>query len=228
MPLKPIPVVEIEAPTTATASIIWLHGLGADGHDFTPLVPQLQLPPRSAVRFIFPHAPQRPVTINTGLVMRAWYDIISKEFTAQEDACGIHDSQQLIASLIRRERERGIPSRCIFLTGFSQGGAMVLHTGLRYEQALGGIAALSTYLPLAHHLADEAHPANQHIPIFMVQGTQDTIVPPALARESRKALENQGYAVDWHEYPMAHEICQEEISLLSRWFSQHLSACTGS
>lgn len=223
MPLKPVPAVEIEPQTPATASIIWLHGLGADGNDFVPLIPYLQLPPQCAIRFIFPHAPKRPVTLNGGVVMRAWYDIRSGEFTAREDEHGIQASQQLITTLIEHERARGIPAHAIILTGFSQGGAMALHSGLRYPQALGGIAALSTYLPLPHHLAGEKHPANRQVPILMVQGSEDSIVPPALARRSRQQLEKEGYAVDWHEYPMGHEICQEEIALLSAWFSRCLS-----
>ncbi len=223
MPLKPVPAVEIEPQTSATASIIWLHGLGADGSDFVPLIPHLQLPPHRAVRFIFPHAPKRPVTLNGGMVMRAWYDILSGEFTAREDEHGIHESQRLITALIDRELARGIPAHAIILTGFSQGGAIALHTGLRYPQPLGGIAALSTYLPLPHRLAGEIHPANRHLPILMVQGAEDSVVPPALARHSRQRLENEGYAIEWHEYPMGHEICQEEITLLSDWFSRCLS-----
>lgn len=198
----------------ASQSVIWLHGLGADGHDFEPLVPELEL---ENVRFVFPHAPVQPVTVNGGMPMRAWYDIRSPQIQQDEDADGIHASQATLEALIRRERERGIDSRQLILAGFSQGGAIALHSGLRHAEPLGGILALSTYLPLAATFEQERHPANQTVPIFMAHGKNDPIVPLWLAEDSRYFLEQAGYNVDWHTYPMQHQIALGEISDISRW-----------
>jgi phospholipase/carboxylesterase len=203
-----------EAPELA---VLWLHGLGADGHDFEPIVPELGL--RFPVRFVFPHAPVRPVTINGGLPMRAWYDILGFERGAEEDAAGIRASAAAVAALVDREVERGMPSQRIVLAGFSQGGAIALHTALREPRPLAGVLALSTYLPLAATLAAERSAANARVPIFMAHGTADPILPLALGESSRRALEVQGYAVEWHVYPMAHSVCLEEVSAIGAWLA---------
>jgi phospholipase/carboxylesterase len=211
-----LPAVIIEPVPSAQASVIWLHGLGADGHDFESLIPHLGLPPAVGIRFIFPHAPHRPVTINGGLRMRAWYDI-SGAVPPREDDQGIRESEQAVRRLIEREITAGIAPGRILLAGFSQGGAIALHTGLRYPQRLAGILALSTYLPLADTLAREADPANRPIPILMAHGTEDGIIPLPRALQSRDLLTRLGYAVEWHNYPMAHSVCTEEIADISAW-----------
>lgn len=214
-----LPAVEIEPPVTATASVIWLHGLGADGHDFESIVPALALPEDLGMRFVFPHAPYRPVTINGGYVMRAWYDIFDDTFLNREDAEGIEESGQALGRLIEREIDRGIASNRIFLAGFSQGGAVALHTGLRYPHPLAGIMALSTYLPLATHLEGHMSSANRDIPVMMAHGTEDTIVPYALATQSRKFMEKLGYRIEWRSYRMGHSLCPEEVGHISTWLS---------
>ncbi len=211
-----LPAVVLEPATTARASILWMHGLGADGHDFESLVPHLDLPADLGVRFIFPHAPQRPVTINGGLRMRAWYDITGA-VPPREDDQGIRESEQALRLLIEREIAVGIPTARILLAGFSQGGAIALHTGLRYPEPLAGILALSTYLPLSETLEREAHPANSSIRILMAHGTEDAIIPLPRARRSCEELTRLGYPVDWRLYPMAHSLCAEEISDISTW-----------
>jgi phospholipase/carboxylesterase len=198
--------------------VIWLHGLGADGHDFEPLVPMLGLPRRLALRFVFPHAPERPVTINMGARMRAWYDIVRLGGGA-EDSAGIHQSQALLEGLIARERERGIAPGRIVLAGFSQGGAIALHTGLRHAERLAGILALSTYLPLPATLETDRSPANADVPIFMAHGLNDEMIGIARALASRDALEALGYAPVWHEYPMAHAVCEEEVTAIAGWLA---------
>lgn len=209
-------------PAEAQFSVIWLHGLGADGHDFEPLVPELGLDDLG-VRFIFPHAPVQPVTVNGGMPMRAWYDIRSPQIQQDEDSDGIHASRTMLEALIRREHERGIDSRQLVLAGFSQGGAIALHTGLRHVEPLGGILALSTYLPLAATFEQERHPANQTVPIFMAHGKNDPIVPLWLAEDSRYFLEQAGYNVDWHTYPMQHQIALDEIGDIAAWLRNTLS-----
>lgn len=203
-------------PTDAQYSVIWLHGLGADGHDFEPLVPELGLDELS-VRFVFPHAPVQPVTVNAGMPMRAWYDIRSPQIQQHEDADGIRASQAMLEKLIQREQQRGVATSHIILAGFSQGGAIALHTGLRYPETLGGILALSTWLPLVAEFEQERHPANQAIPIFMAHGQSDPIVPLWLGEDSRYFLEQAGYQIDWHVYPMQHQVCLAEIGDISRW-----------
>lgn len=190
-------------------SIIWLHGLGADGHDFLPVAQELALP--TPVRFVFPHAPVMPVTINGGYRMRAWYDLHALDSLRLEDAQGIRASQTAISELIAHEVAQGIPEHNIMLAGFSQGGAVVLHTALRHPRPLAGVLALSTYLPLANTLPEEKHPANACIPVFMAHGAHDSVIRPELASKSRGILEQAGYNVTWREYPMAHSVCQEEI-----------------
>ena len=216
-----LPALVIEPPLPATASVIWLHGLGADGHDFEPIVPELGLGD-GPVRFIFPHAPQRPVTINGGYVMRAWYDITAPDLGQGQDEAGTRESERLLQAWIEHEMEQGIPAERIILAGFSQGGAIALHTGLRYPQKLGGIMALSTYLPLADTVADEKHAANADIPIFMAHGSDDPIIPLAFAAQSRDQLTSLGHTVEWHEYPMPHSVCMEEIQAISAWLQQRL------
>ena len=198
--------IEIETGPQPVAAVIWLHGLGADGHDFEPIVPELRLP--KAVRFVFPHAPIRAVTINQGMRMRAWYDIF--QFGGgPEDEKGIQESQRLIDALIKQQP---VPARAIVLAGFSQGGAIVLQTALRYPERLAGVIALSSYLPLAGKLAAEKSPANQDLPVFMAHGQYDDLIPLSRAEKSRELLVAAGYQVDWHTYPMPHSVCGEEIA----------------
>jgi phospholipase/carboxylesterase len=203
--------LEVETGSKPKAAVIWLHGLGADGHDFEPIVPEFGLPASKPVRFIFPNAPQRPVTINMGMRMRAWYDILQLG-GGPEDETGIRESQAQIGSLIEREKTRGIPARRIVLAGFSQGGAIALQTALRYPERLAGVMALSTYLPLVTKLAAERHAINGDIPILMAHGSYDPMIPMPRAQQSRDALQALGYAVEWHEYPMPHSVCPEEIA----------------
>lgn len=217
----PLETVELETAGTPDAAVIWLHGLGADGHDFEPVVPQLRLPPQLRVRFVFPHAPMRPVTINMGMRMRAWYDILQLGGGREDDA-GIRAAQGLLAALIARERERGVSARRIVLAGFSQGGAIALHTGLRHAERLAGILALSTYLPLAGTLAAERSAASGDLPIFMAHGRFDDMIPMARARQSRLALEGLGWTVEWREYPMPHAVCAEEIADIAAWLCANL------
>jgi phospholipase/carboxylesterase len=197
--------------------VIWLHGLGADGHDFEPIVPELRL--AFAARFVFPHAPVRPVTINGGMEMRAWYDILGFDRHAAEDAPGIRASAAALTELIDNEIERGMPADRIVLAGFSQGGAIALHTALREPRKLGGVMALSTYLPLATTLAAERSAASSGLPIFIAHGSADNVLPLALGESSRRALEAAGYRVEWHAYPMAHSVCLEEILAIGAWLT---------
>jgi len=203
--------IEIETAPKPIAAVIWLHGLGADGHDFEPIVPELGLPASKPVRFIFPNAPQRPVTINMGMRMRAWYDILQLG-GGTEDEAGIRESQAQIEDLIAEEVERGIPHGKIVLAGFSQGGAIVLNTALRQRERLAGVMALSSYLPLSGTLEEERAAANCDLPIFMAHGQYDNMIPLARAAHSRDMLQALGYAVEWHEYPMPHSVCPEEIA----------------
>ena len=204
-------VIEIETGPKPSAAVIWLHGLGADGHDFEPIVPELRLPASKPVRFIFPHAPQRPVTINNGMRMRAWYDILQMGGGAEDEA-GIRESQALLENLVANETKRGIPRDKIVLAGFSQGGAIVLQTALRHPERLAGVMALSTYLPLRSKLEKERNSANNSVPIFMAHGQYDNMIGLDRAGLSRDALLALGYPVEWHEYPMPHSVCPEEIA----------------
>jgi phospholipase/carboxylesterase len=205
--------IEIETGPRPSAAVIWLHGLGADGHDFEPIVPELRLPASLAVRFVFPHAPVRPVTINAGMRMRAWYDIY--QFGGgREDEAGIRASQAELQALIERQN---LKSSRVVLAGFSQGGAIALQTGLRHPEPLGGVLALSTYLPLAGKLETERKPANQAVPIFMAHGQDDDIIPIDRAVKSRQFLEKLGYKVEWRDYPMPHSVCPEEIGQVADW-----------
>ena len=212
-----LPAVEIEPERSADAAVVLMHGLGADGHDFETLVYELRLPAGSAIRWVFPHAPIRPVTLNGGMPMRAWYDIIGLDRRSQEDEAGIRASAEGIRDLVRRERERGIPSDRIVLAGFSQGGGMALFTALREPERLAGVLALSTYVPLAATLEDEAHPAGAAVPIFMAHGTLDPIVPMALGEGARDLLRSRGYDVVWHTYPMPHSVSADEVADIREW-----------
>jgi phospholipase/carboxylesterase len=197
--------------------VIWMHGLGADGYDFAPIVPELGLPKFPAIRFLFPHAPMRPVTINNGFVMRAWYDILGTDLARKEDERGVRASQALVEALMAREKARGIPASNIVLAGFSQGGAIALQTGLRQTDRIAGIMALSTYLPIAETVAAERAAANHDVPIFMAHGVQDPMIVLPHARRSRDKLNELGYAVEWHEYMMPHSVCPEEIRDIGNW-----------
>ena len=214
--------IEIETAPAPRASIVWLHGLGADGHDFVPIVPELGLPPTLAVRFVFPHAPMRPVTINGGAVMRAWYDVVAAGGDRREVDAGVRESQQRIEALIARERERGVSDSAIVLAGFSQGGAMALHTGLRHAQRLAGIMALSCSLPLSDAVATEASAASRETPIFMAHGIHDPMISLARGRQARDVLNSLGYQPAWHEYRMPHSVCAEEITDIAAWLRQIL------
>ena len=213
--------LELETGPRPTAAVIWLHGLGADGHDFEPIVPELDLPDAPAVRFVFPHAPLMAVTINGGAVMRAWYDVYNAGGVRREDDAGIRSSQQSVESLIAREKTRGAGR--IVLAGFSQGGAIALQTGLRHGEPLAGIMALSTYLPLAAALAAEASDANRRVPILMAHGRHDPLIPVERATISRDTLRKAGYDVEWHDYAMEHSVSAEEIGDIAAWLRRVLS-----
>ena len=217
-----LPTVEHETAADPRCSIIWLHGLGADGNDFAPIVPELVAPHWPALRFVFPHAPVRPVTVNGGMPMRAWYDIAGTAIADKQDAEGIRASIADVDALIAREVERGVPASRIVLAGFSQGGAIALAGGLRHAESLAGIVGLSTYLPLYEPLAAERNGCNADVPIFQAHGSADPVVPPALGRLSRDGLAALGYRVDWHEYPMAHQVCAEEIADLRNWLDNRV------
>ena len=210
-------LVEVQTGPNPAGTVIWMHGLGADGHDFEPIVPELVRPGERALRFVFPHAPVRPVTFNGGYHMRAWYDIVSIERGAQQDEPGIRGSHEAIETLIRRENERGIPSNKIVLAGFSQGGAMALYSGTRYSEKLAGIMGLSCYMLLETKFSTERVAANHSTSIFLGHGTQDPIVSPLLGDATRKMLEAEGYAVEWHSYPMPHSVCPQEVTDIAAW-----------
>lgn len=214
--------VEIETGKNPAAAVIWLHGLGADGHDFEPIVPQLVQPGERALRFVFPHAPVRPVTLNGGYAMRAWYDIAALDRRTQEDEAGIRASQATIEALIRRENARGVASERIVLAGFSQGGAMALFAGTRYRERLAGIMGLSCYLVLAARLLPERDAANQGTSIFLAHGLQDPVVSPLLGEEAKRQLEAAGYAVQWHAYSMPHSVCPQEVADIAAWLRRVL------
>lgn len=215
-----LPHITLETGKSPQHSIIWLHGLGADGEDFIPIAEEMDLP--VAVRYLFPHAPKRPVTINGGFIMRAWYDIADATIDAQQDAAGIRAAQAAIDTLIAQEIQRGNAPENIYLSGFSQGGAIALHTGLRHTQRLGGIIALSTYLLLAETLEQEASTAAQNIPIFMAHGRSDQVVPYALGKASAEKLRELGYQPEWHEYAMPHSVCMEEVRDVAAWLTHRL------
>lgn len=212
----------IHTDNTHTASVIWLHGLGADGNDFAPIVPELNLPPDAGVKFIFPHAPKRPISINGGMVMRGWYDVLDMDLTVNQDSEGIRQSAQLIESLL--ETESGlVSSHRIILAGFSQGGAIALHTGLRYSKPLAGLLALSTYLPLSDCFDEEAHSANHETPVLMMHGMFDPVIPMIRAVQSCRFLKERGYNLDWQQYMMQHAVCPQQIEYIGNWLRDKLS-----
>jgi len=214
--------VELETGPAPSAAVIWMHGLGADGYDFVDLVPVLGLPESPGIRFVFPHAPMRPVTLNMGMVMRAWYDVRGDAGARREDEAGVRESQKALEALVARERERGVPAGRIVLAGFSQGGAMALHTALRHAERVAGVLALSCFLPLADTLEAEASPANRGAPVFMAHGTDDPLIPLERGRAARDRLVAAGYRVEWHEYPMPHAVCDAEIRDVAVWLGRAL------
>ncbi len=212
----------IEPGSDASASVIWLHGLGADAHDFEPIVPELGDELRSCVRFVFPFAPHRPVTINGGMVMRAWYDVSDTDLARRADEKGVRESGDILSAMVDVEVQNGIPTDRVVLAGFSQGGAIALHTGLRFPQPLAGILALSAYLPLREPTRQEATDANRKVPIFMAHGSQDPVIPLSTSETSRKFLTDLGYVVECHTYPMPHSVCAEEVRDIRDWLSRIL------
>jgi phospholipase/carboxylesterase len=219
----PLECVELEPKGPARTAVIWLHGLGADGHDFPPLVPHLGLPEDIGARFVFPHAPRIPVTINGGMVMRAWYDITSLDLHRRHDERGVRKSAEHVRALIEREQARGIEARRIVLAGFSMGGAIALHVGLRYPERLAGILALSTYLVLGDTLAEERGEANLDVPIFQAHGEHDAMVAFERGLAARDALRELGYPVSFKSYPMQHEVCLEEAHDAGSWLGRRLA-----
>jgi phospholipase/carboxylesterase len=213
--------VELNPAGAAAGSVVWLHGLGADGHDFEPIVPELKLDGLLDLRFVFPHAPVREVTINNGIAMRAWYDILTLDRNGPQDEAGIRESAAMLEELIEREHRRGVPYERIVVAGFSQGGAIALHTALRFPHRLCGLLALSSWLPLAttleHEVIGNDDAQSRALPIMMAHGTFDPMLPLALGAEARRALEAAGYSVQWHEYPMAHAVCAAEIAEIRNW-----------
>ena len=221
-----LPAVEIETKPRPSHSVIWLHGLGADGHDFAPIIPDLVARDWPGLRFVFPHAPVRPVTLNGGAPMRAWYDVhsLDADIARRQDEAGVRESIGHLGPLIARESDRGVPASRVFLAGFSQGGAIVLAGGVRYPRRLAGVIALSTYLPIGETTAAERSEANAGLPIFMAHGTHDPVIQFKLASQSRDALKGLGYAVEWHSYPIQHHVGAEEIADLRQWLGQRLAA----
>ena len=207
--------VEIQTGDEPSGSVIWLHGLGADGHDFEPVVPELRLPPGLALRFVFPHAPVRPVTINGGMAMRAWYDIVSLDAEGRADADGVRESTAILEELIARENERGIASENIVIAGFSMGGAIAINTALNTDHKLAGLMALSTYVPLPGEI--DGSTGNLDLPVFMGHGTFDPMVQHQWGKMAADRLSAAGFAVEWHDYPMAHGVCAEEIEHIRTW-----------
>jgi len=220
---KPLETVQIESAPNPSYSIIWMHGLGADGNDFVPIVRELDLTGCPGIRFIFPHAQTMPVTVNGGYVMRAWYDILGNDIARREDEAGLRKSQLAIEQLIDIEKERGIAADHIILAGFSQGCAMALQTGLRYPEKLGGLLCLSGYVPMYYAVAAERKPANQSTPIFMAHGRDDMMIPISRAEQSRDLLQSLGYQVQWHAYGMPHSVCVEEIEHIGVWLRNLLA-----
>lgn len=220
---KLLDAIEIETAPNPRAAVIWLHGLGADGNDFVPLVPELDLAGCPPIRFVFPHAPTMPVTINNGYVMRAWYDILGVDLAQREDEAGLRKSQVLVEALIAREKSRGIPAERIVLAGFSQGCAMTLQTGLRHPERLAGLLGLSGYLPLRAQVEAERHGSNHDTPVFLAHGRADPIIPVDRAERSRDILRTLGYQVEWHEYMMGHSLCEEEVVDIGAWLRRVLT-----
>ena len=215
--------VELETGPSPGAAVIWLHGLGADGNDFVPIVNEMRLPAALAVRFVFPHAPVRPVTLNNGFRMRAWYDLAAGDVTSRADVGGVRESQAHVEALIAREKACGIDARRVVLAGFSQGGVIALHTGVRHAERLAGIIALSTYVVLPDKLAEEGSAANRDVPIFMAHGTVDPMIRPEWGEAGMRALVAAGYPVEWHTYPMPHSVVWEEVEAISAFLARVLA-----
>src|SRR5512133_1929354 len=214
--------IQVDTGPNPTVSVIWLHGLGASGDDFVPIVRELDLTGLPAIRFVFPHAPSMPVTVNNGYVMRAWYDIIGTDLVRREDEKGLRASQAMVEQLIAQEKARGVPAERIVLAGFSQGCAMTIQTGLRHPEKLAGLLCLSGYVPLHTTIAAERHAANQNTPIFLAHGRGDQVIPITRAEQSRDLLRALGYDVEWHEYTMPHSVCQEEVEDIGGWLRRVL------
>lgn len=219
--------VTLSPQVPAVASVILLHGLGADGNDFVPIVGELGLPDSLPVRFVFPHAPLRPVTVNNGFVMRAWYDIVSFTPEGRADRAGTAESARRVADCMAREQQRGVAPGRIVLAGFSQGGAVALYAGLRYPERLAGILAMSCYLPFPEALAAEKTAANADVPILLCHGRSDPVVPIAMGLEAREELRAEGFTPEWHDYPMQHAVCMQEIADVARWLKLRLAAAVG-
>jgi phospholipase/carboxylesterase len=217
-----LPYVEVNPKSKAKATVIWLHGLGDSGNGFAPIVPDLKLPDELGIRFVFPHAPTRPVTINNGMSMRAWYDITSLDFNNRADSQGVKESSDLVADLIEKEIAQGIPANKIVLAGFSQGGVIALHLGTRYEKSLAGVMSMSSYMSEPEKLSDEAHAANKNTAIFVAHGTHDDVVPIFMGNAAFKVLESNGYKVTWHEYAMQHNVCMQQLNDISTWLQETL------
>jgi len=218
-----LPAVELETGPDPTAAIVWLHGLGADGNDFVPIVNEMRLPASLPIRFVFPHAPVRPVTLNNGFRMRAWYDLAAGDITSRADIAGVRESQAQVEALIAREKARGIEARRIVIAGFSQGGVIALYTGVRHAERLAGIVALSTYVVAPEKLADDGAAANRDVPIFMAHGTFDPMVRPEWGEAGRRALVAAGYRIEWHTYPMPHSVVWEEVEAISEFLVRVLA-----
>ena len=217
-----LPYVAVNPKSKAKATVIWLHGLGDSGNGFAPIVPEMKLPDELGIRFVFPHAPMRPVTINNGMAMRAWYDISSLDFNNRADNQGVKESSDLVADLIEKEIAQGIPAHKIVLAGFSQGGVIALNLGTRYEKSLAGIMSMSSYMNEPETLNDEAHAANKNTPIFVAHGTDDDVVPIFMGNTAFKVLESNGYKVTWHEYAMQHNVCMQQLNDISTWLQETL------
>jgi len=217
-----LPYVEVNPNSKAKATVIWLHGLGDSGNGFAPIVPDLKLPDELGIRFVFPHAPMRPVTINNGMSMRAWYDITSLDFTNRADIQGVKESSAFVADLIEKEIAQGIPANKIVLAGFSQGGVIALNLGTRYEKTLAGVMSMSSYMSEPEKLSDEAHTANKNTPVFVAHGTYDDVVPIFMGNAAFKVLESNGYQATWHEYAMQHNVCMQQLNDISNWLQQKL------
>ena len=217
-----LPYVEVNPKSQAKATVIWLHGLGDSGNGFAPIVPDFKLPDELGIRFVFPHAPMRPVTINNGMTMRAWYDITSLDFNNRADSQGVKESSALVADLIEKEITRGTPANKIVLAGFSQGGVIALNLGTRFEKSLAGVMSMSSYMSEPEKLSAEAHSANKNTPIFVAHGTHDDVVPIFMGNSAFKVLESNGYPATWHEYEMQHNVCMQQLNDISSWLQQKL------
>ena len=223
MSTQALPYVEVNPKSHIKATVIWLHGLGDSGNGFAPIVPELRLPDELGIRFVFPHAPMRPITINNGMTMRAWYDITSLDFNQRADSQGVNESSIFVKALIEQEMAKGVPANKIVLAGFSQGGVIALNLGTRLEHSLAGIMSMSSYMSEPEKLSSEAHDANKQTPIFVAHGTHDDVVPVFMGNAAFKVLESNGYQATWHEYAMQHNVCNQQLNDISAWLQDKLS-----